>query len=91
MDNKSYGQLLLIQAMINVSRENTDDKIKNLTENLTAMITSMMDQIKISKHSPEKKDSSKAQDSTTALPDNKRYPPLERVNYTKRWHVEYKT
>ena len=56
MDNKSYGQLLLMQAMIDVSRENTDEKINNLTANLTAMITSMMDQIKISKHSPEKKD-----------------------------------
>ena len=43
------------------------------------MITSMMDQIKISKYSPENKD----QDPTTLVPDKNKSPPLEGGNYTK--------
>ena len=46
--------------------------MKKLTEYLTGMIASIMDQIKISTSSPYKKDSPKAQDSTTAVPDNKK-------------------
>ena len=44
------------------------------------MIASMMDHIKISKSSPDKKDLPKAQDPTTLLPYNKRDPPLEGEN-----------
>ena len=45
------------------------------------MITSMMDQIKILKSSPENKDYPKAQDPTTVVPATKRATPLERGHY----------
>ena len=54
-----------------------------LAEDLTEMITSMMDQIKITRSSPNQKDSPKAQDSTTMVPDNKRDPPMYSGNSTK--------
>ena len=42
----------------------------------------MVDEIKISKSSPDKKDSPKSQDTTTAVPDNRRNPSLEGGNST---------
>ena len=72
MDNKPDEQLLVLQANIKANRQNSDEKMKNLTEDigkgsdekiekltkyLTAMITSMMYQIKFSKSSPDKKGS----------------------------------
>ena len=56
MDNKSDDQLLIMKPVIKYKRQYYDDKIKKLTEYLTAMITSMMDQIKFYKYSPYKKD-----------------------------------
>ena len=43
----------------------------------------MMDRIKISKSSPEKKDSPKAQYSNTVVPSKKKAQPLEGGNSTK--------
>ena len=83
MDNKSDYQLLIMQDTIEEKRQDYDEKTKNTTEDLTSMITSMVDQIKISKSSPEKRDSSKAQDTTTMVLDNNRAPPLEGVHSTK--------
>ena len=51
-----------------------------------------MDQIKISKYSPDKKDSPKSQDTTTVVLANKKSPPREGVNYTKiggMWTIKY--
>ena len=36
-------QLLIMQATIESNMQDSDEKIKNLTEDLTAIITSMMD------------------------------------------------
>ena len=47
------------------------------------MITPMMDQIKISKSSPDKEDTPKTQDTTTVVPDNKKNPTLEGGHSTK--------
>ena len=55
MDNKSDEQLVILQATIQANRQDSDEKTKNLTEYLTETITSMMDQIKISKYSPYQK------------------------------------
>ena len=77
MDNKSGDQLLIIQDTIEANRKDYDEKTKKITEYLTAMITSMMDYIKISKSSPDKKDSSKDQDPTTVVLAKKRAPSLE--------------
>ena len=54
MYNKSYDQLLIMQATIDSTRQDSDEKKKDLTEDLTEIIASMMDQIKISKYSPDK-------------------------------------
>ena len=83
MDNKSDDQLLIMQATIEASRQDSDMKMKKLTEDITATIASMMDQIKNSKSSPDKKGSPKAQCPTTAVPANKKSPPLEGGHYTK--------
>ena len=44
----------------------------------------MMDQIKISKSSPDKKYSPKARDPTSVVPSKKRFPPLEGGHSTKK-------
>ena len=56
MDNKSYYQLFIMQATIEPNKQDFDEKTKNLTADSTVMTASMMDQIKISKSSPDKKD-----------------------------------
>ena len=85
MDNNSYEQLLIMQATIDANRQYSDEKTKRLTENLTEIISSMMDQIKISKESTGNKDSPKAQDHTTAVSDNNKSSPLEGVYFKKNW------
>ena len=52
MDNNPDDQLLIMQATIEASRQYYHEKMNNLTEDLTEMITSMIDQIKFSKSSP---------------------------------------
>ena len=65
-----------MQATIESNRQYYDDNINNITEDLTEIITSMMDQIKFSKSSPYQKDSPKAQDPDTVVPSNSKDPPL---------------
>ena len=65
MNNKSYEQLLITQATIESSGQDSDEKMNNLTGYPTAMITSIMDHIKMSKSSPDQKESPKAQDPNT--------------------------
>ena len=59
MDNKSDEQLLTMQAIIEANRQESDEKMKKLSEDLKAMITStiikMIDQINISKTSQDQK------------------------------------
>ena len=45
MYKKSGEQLFIMQYTIEVNKQDYDNKIKNITEYLTAMITSMMEQI----------------------------------------------
>ena len=45
MDNKSYDQLLIMQATIESNIQYYDEKVRNLTEALTEMIISMIDPI----------------------------------------------
>ena len=47
MDNKSYDQLLIMQAMIESNKQDSDEKMKNITVEITGIITSMMDHIEI--------------------------------------------
>ena len=48
MDKRSDYQLFTMHATIDSNRQYYDEKMKKLTEYLTEMITSMMDQIQIS-------------------------------------------
>ena len=61
MDNNSDDQLLIMQATIEVNKQNSDEKTKNITEDLTALIASMMNQIKIFESSLDNKYSPKDQ------------------------------
>ena len=61
--------------------QDSDEKIKKITEDLTSIITSIMDQIKISKSLPKNKASPKDQDNNTVVPDDNMDPPLEGRNY----------
>ena len=54
-----------------------------LTEDFKEMLTSIMDQINTFKSSPTQKDSPNPPDPTTALPANRRAPPLDGGQSTK--------
>ena len=60
MDNNPDDQLLTMQATIEDNRKYYEEKMKKLTKYPTEMITSIMDNIKTSKYSPDKKDSPKS-------------------------------
>ena len=45
-----------MQYTIEANRQDSDEKIKKITEDLKEMITSMMDQIKMFKYSSDQKD-----------------------------------
>ena len=77
MDNKSYDQLLIMQAMIESNKQDSDEKMKNITVEITGIITSMMDQIEIYKSSPNNNYSKKYRDTTTVVPSNNKDTPLE--------------
>ena len=83
MDNKSDNQLHIIQGTIEANRQDYDEKTNKLTEYLTTIITSMMDQIKKIQSLPDKNDSPKYLDPTTVVPVNNRYPSLEDRHSTK--------
>ena len=55
MDNKPYDQLLIMQYKIESNSQDYDYKSKKLKTYLTETITPIMDQIKMSKYSPNKK------------------------------------
>ena len=58
------------------------------------MITSMMDQIKMLKSSPDNKDKPKSQDTTTVVPANKRARPPEGGHSKKigrMWTLKHET
>ena len=63
--------------------QDSDEKIKKITEDLTSMITSIMDQIKISKSLTAQKYSSNPQDPTTVFLYNSRATPLDIGHSTK--------
>ena len=83
MDNNSDHQLLIVQATIEANRKYYDDKIKNITEDLIEIITSIVDQIKFYKSSPYKKDSSKAHYNAAVVPAKRRATTLEGRHSTK--------
>ena len=92
MDNNSDDQLLIVQDTIYANRKYYDQKMKNLTEDLTEIITSMMYQIKIQKYSPDKNHSPKSQDPTIVVPANNKAPLLEGGHSMKNggmWNLKH--
>ena len=59
------------------SRQDSDEKMMNLIENLKAMIPAIRDQINTLKSSPTQKDSPNHLYPTTVVPDNRMDPPLD--------------
>ena len=59
--------------------------MKKLKKDLTAMISSMIDHIKIWKLLTDKKDSPKAHYPNTIVPANNKTPPLEVGHYLKKF------
>ena len=87
MDTKSDGQFIIMQGKIEANKQDmksnkkdSDKKMMKLTEDFKAIfasiITSMTENINISKSSPAQKYSSKPQDPTTVVPANRRDLPL---------------
>ena len=66
-----------MQSTIEANMQDSYEKIKNIIEDLIAMITPIKYHIKMLKSSPDKKDSPKAQDPSTVVPANKKAPQLE--------------
>ena len=59
--------------------------MNNITKDPTVIITSMMDNIKMSEFSLDQKYLPKDQYPTNLIPDNKRVPPLEGGYSKKNW------
>ena len=103
MDNKYDEQFIIMQAKIETNKQymktnkqDSDEKMMKLTEYFKAMLTStivsMMDHINMLKYSPTQSYSPKPQDPTTAILDNRRYPPLEGGHSTKiggMWNLKH--
>ena len=47
MDNKSDEKLFIVQATIEANKQDYKEKMKNLTQDPTGMIATIMDQIKM--------------------------------------------
>ena len=93
MDKKSDEQLLVIQAMLVANEQDSYGKMMKLTADLTGMIVSMVDQIKMLKSSPENMHSPKAQDPSSMFPSNNKASPLEGVHSMKigvMWTLKHK-
>ena len=82
-EKNSDERLLIVQATIESNRQDSDEKMKKLTEDLKGRITSMMDKIAIPESSPDHKDSPKVQYPTTVVPANRRDPPFDGGHSTK--------
>ena len=76
MDNKYDDQLLIMKNMIESNRKDSCKKTKKLTEDITVIITPIMNHIQIMKSSPDNMDSPKYQDPATVVPAIKKAPPL---------------
>ena len=55
---------------------NTDEELRQITENLQVLTAFIMDQTNISKYSPTQKDTQTHPDPNTVVPNNRRAPPL---------------
>ena len=99
MDTKSDEQFLVIKAIIEANKQESDknhketnEKLTLLTDKLQVLTALMTDKTNISKSSPEQKDTSTPPDSTTVVPTNNMAPPLEGGHSNKirgMWTLKY--
>ena len=85
MDNKLYGQLLIMKDNIDDDSQASDVKMKTYDsklDKLKAIIKNIMEQIKNSNYSPEKLYSPKAQYINIVVPAKKKSTPMEGGNST---------
>ena len=83
MDNKSDEQFLIIQATFEANKQENDEKLRQITENIKVLTAFMMDQTKNQKFLPAQTDTSNPLDPTTVVMGNRRVPPLGGGNSTK--------
>ena len=84
MDNKSDEQFIIIQSVIESNKhymksnkEDSDDKMMNIVEDLKVMLTEITEQIKTLKYWTTQKDPPKPPEPNTVVTANRRAPPLE--------------
>ena len=65
------------------NKQDSGQKMINITEDFKAMLTAITYQIYTLKYSSTQKYSPNPQEHTTAVPDNRSYPPLYGGKYTK--------
>ena len=84
-----------MKATIDTNRQYYGDKMNKQESNpdkITAMVKKMIDQIQISNFSPDNRYLPKSQDTTAAVSDNKKSPPLKGGNSTKvggMWNLKH--
>ena len=83
MGKKSDEDFLIIKSTIKSNRQDTYEKLTNLTEDLKAMIRSIMYQTNNPKSFPAQKYTSNHPDPITVFPANMRAPPLDGGHSTK--------
>ena len=90
MQNKSYEQFIITQATIEANKQETkynkqdyNDKMTKFKEDFKAMSEAITDNINTFKSSTYQKDSSKPQDLTTVVSDNRKATTLDGGQSTK--------
>ena len=82
-DNKFDEQFLVIQDTVEDNKQEADEKLTHITENLKVLTAFMMDHTKNSKLSPAQKDKSTPPYPNTVVSSNRRYTQMDGVNSTK--------
>ena len=77
MNTKSDEKFLAIEATIETNKNENDEKLANITEDIQKLTTFMMDQDNISKSSPSQRNTLTPPEPTTMVQTNRRDPPLE--------------
>ena len=83
MDNKSYEQFLIIQATVETNKQDNDEKLTNIIENLKFLTVFMMDQTNNSELSPSQKYTLTPLEPNNLVLSNRRDPPLDGGDSTK--------
>ena len=99
MEKKSDEQFIIMQTIIEANKQemisnkqDSNEKMTKFTEEFEAMIAAIIYLISTSKYLPTKKNSPKPPHPTTVVPANRRAPPLDGGQSTKKcgmWTLKY--